>query len=64
MNQNQKQSLSVKEKSDLILRSLVGEKGMDAWWNSPNKAFGMQKPIDVPAIEVFNYLLDQMEAPH
>lgn len=64
MNQNQKQSLSVKEKSDLILRALVGEKAMDAWWNSPNKAFGMQKPIDVSATEVFNYLLDQMEAPH
>jgi len=46
------------------LRALVGEKAIDAWWNSPNKAFGMQKPIDVPAIEVFNYLLDQMEAPH
>ena len=64
MSQNQKQSLSVKQKSDLILRALVGEQHMNTWWNSPNKAFGMQKPIDMPAIEVFNYLLDQMESPH
>lgn len=64
MNQNQKQSLSVKQKSDLILRSLVGEALMDKWWNSPNKAFGMQKPLDVSETKVFNYLLDQMEAPH
>ena len=64
MCQNQKQSLSVKQKSDLILRALVGEQHMNIWWNSPNKAFDMQKPIDMPAMEVLNYLLDQMEIPY
>jgi len=54
-----------KDKCDYILRSIVGsEELIERWWNSPNQAFQLQKPKDVDIIKVFNYLLDQMEAPH
>lgn len=32
--------LTLKEKCDMILVSIVGPNLATAWWNSPNKAFG------------------------
>lgn len=61
---------TLEEKAHLILKALLGSDEMVArWWASPNKAFDGQIPDDLwhtnsGRIKVYNYLLDQMEAPH
>jgi hypothetical protein len=48
-----------RELSNNILRSLFGEKQIAKWWQSPNKAFNLQKPEDVwqtNSDKIFNYL--------
>ena len=58
------------EKANMILKALLGNDELVArWWNSPNKAFDMETPDDLwhtssGRNRVYNYLLDQMEAPH
>ena len=53
-----------------ILKALLGsDELISRWWNSDNKAFDMEIPADLwhtskGRIKVYNYLLDQMEAPH
>lgn len=37
-----------KNRLDGLLFAIVGSETLvERWWNSPNKAFDMQKPIDV-----------------
>ena len=54
----------------MILKALLGsDELVQQWWARPNKAFEMQTPDDLwhtksGQIKVYNYLLDQMEAPH
>lgn len=53
-----------------ILKALLGsDELINRWWNSNNKAFDMEIPADLwhtgkGRTKVYNYLLDQMEAPH
>jgi len=53
-----------------ILKALLGsDEQVNLWWNSNNKAFDMEIPADLwhtnkGRTKVYNYLLDQMEAPH
>ncbi len=39
--------MKYKKECDRMLESLVGKGMVDKWWQSPNKAFGDKKPIDV-----------------
>jgi len=61
---------SIEEKANSILRALLGtEEDIATWWASPNRAFDMETPDDLwhtssGRAKVYNYLLDQMEAPH
>jgi hypothetical protein len=61
---------TLEEKANMILKALLGSDELVArWWNSPNKAFDGGIPDDLwhtksGQIKVYNYLLDQMEAPH
>ena len=63
-------TMTIDEKAYLILKALLGTDEMVAkWWISPNKAFDGQLPDDLwhtskGRNKVYNYLLDQMEAPH
>ena len=45
---------------DELVEALVGDKMVDAWWKSPNKAFEMRTPEEHFAIssdDVVNYLM-------
>ncbi len=49
-----------KEKCDMMLTSLVGEKHVRIWWGTRNKAFDGVTPAEVFAIDperVINYLM-------
>jgi len=62
--------ISIDEKAHRILKALLGtDELVQRWWSSPNRAFDMQLPDDLwhtnsGRTKVYNYLLDQMEAPH
>lgn len=48
-----------RELCNSILKSTVGENLIEKWWQSPNKAFNLQKPEDVwqtDCDKVFSYL--------
>jgi uncharacterized protein (DUF2384 family) len=61
---------TIDEKANMILKALLGsDELVQQWWARPNKAFEMQTPDDLwhtksGQVKVYNYLLDQMEAPH
>lgn len=47
-----------------IINEIVGLEHSQGWWNSPNKSFGGQKPIDVLSASpqsVYSYLLRIIE---
>lgn len=53
----------LKEKCNVILKSTVGEHLIERWWNSSNKGFNDQKPIDVWETnheKVYTYLRKQL----
>ena len=62
--------IKMKLRANAILKALLGnDELVNNWWNSPNKAFDMEIPDDLwhttsGRTRVYNYLLDQMEAPH
>ena len=48
----------LQKQCDALLLSLLGSNELaEEWWESPNKGFDGQKPIDVDLIEVRKYLL-------
>lgn len=61
---------TIEEKANSILQALLGtDEAVARWWASPNRAFDMEMPDDLwhtssGRTKVYNYLLDQMEAPH
>lgn len=42
---------------DALVIAMIGAELTDGWWNSPNKAFNGQKPIDVELEVVYSYLM-------
>lgn len=56
------------EKLNKVLEALLGRKALvDAWWTSPNLAFGKETPMNTyigDPEKVTKYILDQLEAPH
>lgn len=62
--------ISLNEKAYRILKALLGsDEAIANWWASPNRAFDGEIPddlwhTDLGKQRVYNYLLDQMEAPH
>ena len=53
--------MNTKEKCDMILTSLVGEKHVRIWWGSCNKSFDYVTPAEVFMVDperVLNYLLE------
>ena len=55
-------TLTMREQCDRILASMIGQKHVELWWNSPNKAWQGKTPQEVfdgpDAVEVYNYLMD------
>lgn len=37
----------LKARCNAYLLAMLGESNVEKWWQSPNKAFDLQKPIDV-----------------
>jgi hypothetical protein len=53
--------VNYKEHCDIILANLLGPRLLaEKWWNSPNKALGNKKPVEVDIREVFTYLYSQV----
>lgn len=56
------QKENIKKRCDALLIALTGSHELvKSWWDSPNKAFNNQKPIDVFDTEynsVYNYLMN------
>jgi len=54
----------LKDRCDTILRSLLGERMVEQWWYSRNKAFDMLTPQEIwesgDVNRVYGYLLDQI----
>ena len=42
---------------DALVIAMVGAELANGWWNSPNRAFNGQKPIDVELEVVYSYLM-------
>ena len=61
---------TLEEKANMILRALLGtDEAIQQWWGSKNRAFDGEIPDDLwhtdqGKLQVYNYLLDQMESPH
>ncbi len=48
-----------KQSLDVLLIAMLGNKELaDRWWYSPNRAFDMQRPIDVDVRVVRRYLMN------
>ena len=54
---NKLEKYVIKGRCDALVIAMVGEELADGWWNSPNKAFSGQKPIEAPLDVVYNYLM-------
>lgn len=39
--------IALKSKCNTYLVAMIGESLVEKWWQSPNKAFDLQKPVDV-----------------
>jgi hypothetical protein len=56
--------INYKARCNSILISLVGDERMvQMWWSGENKAFNMQKPVDVIETDpklVYGYLIQHM----
>ena len=53
-----------KQRAQVLLTAMLGSKLVDAWWNSPNKAFDEQTPYNVwqnDYAKVYNYLMHYTE---
>lgn len=42
---------------DALVIAMVGEELADGWWNSPNKAFNGQTPMETSLEVVYSYLM-------
>jgi hypothetical protein len=45
-----------------MLTAMLGKDGVEAWWQSPNKAFDMktaEEQFDIEPEVVYNYLMKQ-----
>ena len=54
---------ALKKDCDRMLESLLGLKHSKIWWDSPNKAFDMETPINIFNTEpnrVYNYLMSHV----
>ena len=47
----------IKERCEALVIAMVGKELASGWWNSPNRAFNGQKPIDVELEVVYSYLM-------
>jgi hypothetical protein len=53
---------NLKKRCDWLLTAMLGKDGVEAWWQSPNKAFDMktaQEQLDIDPEVVYNYLMKQ-----
>ena len=41
---------------DMLLGLLGSDEFVEAWWHSPNAAFGFQRPVDCDREAVYNYV--------
>ena len=39
-----------------MLERMIGAANVKGWWESPNKALDMKRPIDAPIAEVYSYV--------
>ena len=47
----------IKERCDALVIAMVGKELANGWWNSPNKAFNGQTPMETPLEIVYSYLM-------
>jgi hypothetical protein len=56
--------IRIKQWSEDVVRSMVGENLADAWWQQPNKAFEGKTPDSVfeeDPIKIYTYLVKSAE---
>ena len=54
---------TTKEYADRLVSSIVGDKFVEQWWNSPNRAFNFLTPLEVwktDRIFVLRYLYNHI----
>ena len=50
--------MTMKAKCEALVIALVGKEHALGWWNSPNRAFDNQTPLETDISRVYEYLLD------